>query len=464
MRAKYRYLAILAFLAVLASSSLSGTQTSVSLEEIEHQADEYFGPYLEMGNFSGAILIGKGSEILLSKGYGMANYELGVANTPQTCFQIGSLGKQLTATAIMQLNERGLLGLSDPVRKHIKEFRHGDKITIHHLLSHTSGVPELPETKVFAGFDEKKELRDNWIDSLNKEKLEFAPGSKFAYRNMNYILLSEIIIRVSGRTEPEYIRENILQPLGMDGYAFNDGRLIKGRAEGYFLVFDGFRNARFYSAMDMGASYSSVEDYFRFLRGLFDHKVLSPSSVEKMLTPNLESYGYAWNITEVENGRKLVFHGGGSTGYVCSASSLRDEDLTIIVFSNLGNISLGRIVSDLAAIAQGQPYEIPKTRKAIEIDPGTLGRYEGYFQGDDENVVQIRVDGDHLCIVIGSRSGAYSSGGLSFRYVLFPESQRVFFAKEFDGQVEFQSFESGKAERISLTVNGRCRVMTRIER
>jgi CubicO group peptidase (beta-lactamase class C family) len=433
-------------------------------DSLEAKADSYFAPYLEMGNFSGAILIGKGDGILLSKGYGMANYELGVPNSPRTCYQLGSLGKQITAVVILKLSEAGALDLSDPIRKYIKEYRHGDKITIHQLLSHTSGVPELPETGVFSKPDAKQGSAGDWLERLGKLKLEFTPGSRFAYRNMNYILLNEIIVRVSGESMPEYVGKNIFQPLGIDGMAFNDGSVIGGRSEGYYLDYSGLRNARFYGAMDAGAIYASVEDYFRFLRGIFDHRILSASSVEKMLTPNLESYAYAWNIAEIEGGSRLAFHGGSSSGYLCNVSSLIDDDLIIIVFSNIGNISLGRIVSDLAAIAQGQPFSIPPVRKAIELDPRALGRYEGYFQGDDENIAWIRIDGDHLCIVIGTGGNLSSPGGLAFRYLLFPESQRVFFAKEFDGQVEFLSFESGRAERIRFTVNGKSRDMRRIER
>ena len=430
---------------------------------IEARTDAYFAPYLEMGNFSGAVLIGKGDEILLSKGYGMANYELEVPNSPHIRYQLGSLGKQLTAAAILKLQEQGRLVLSDPIRKHIMNYRHGDKVKIHHLLSHSSGVPELPETGVFSK-SEKKDSGKNWIDRLNKIKLEFAPGSQFAYRNINYMLLSEIVIRASGTTVPDYIRENICKPLGMTETVFNVGLVIEGRSEGYYLDFEGLKNARLYSPMDVGASYSSVDDYFRFLRGIFNKEILSPASVERMLTPYLESYGYAWYITEVETDRKLVFHGGSAPGYICNVSNLRDEDLTIIVFCNIGNISLGKIVSDLAAIAQGQPYNIPKTRKTIVLNPASLSRYEGYFKGDDENVVWIRIEDDHLSLVLSTKGNFYSSGGLSFKYILFPESQRQFFAKEFDGQVEFLSFASGKAEQIRFTVNGKQRMLRRIER
>ena len=431
-------------------------------ESIEAKVDSYFAPYLEMGNFSGVVLIGKGDEILLSKGYGMANYELGVPNSPNILFQMGSLGKQFTAVAILRLHESGRLDLADPIRKHIKEYRHGDKITIHQLLSHTSGVPELPETAVFTR-SAGKDNGDNWIERLNKIKLEFAPGSKHAYRNINYMLLSEIVTRTSGTAVPDYIRENIFEPLGMTETVFNIGSVIKGRSESYYVDFDGLKNARNYSPMDGGAYYSSVEDYFRFIRGILNNKILSPASVERMLTPNLQSYGYAWYITTVENGGKLIFHGGSSTGYICSVSNLRDEDLTIIIFSNLGNISIGRMVSNLTAIALGRAYTIAKLRKVVALNPAILQRCEGSYKGEDGSPVWIRVEGDHLCIILGTKDNTYSSAGLNFKYILFPESQREFFAKEFDCQVEFVSFSAGKADRIRFTVNGSVKRLQRIE-
>jgi len=166
---------------------------SCSGQSIESEVDEYISAWLKMERFSGSILIANDGNILIKKGYGMANYELSFPNSPQTKFLLGSLTKQFTAVAIMQLQEKGLLKVDDLIKKYIPNYPHGEKITIHHLLTHTSGTPN------FTSFPEYRKTMmlpspvEKTIERFKDKPLEFNPGEKYKYSNSGYILLGFII-------------------------------------------------------------------------------------------------------------------------------------------------------------------------------------------------------------------------------------------------------------------------------
>jgi len=187
--------------------------TTCVAQDIEAKVDEYVGTYLKIGNFSGSILIAKEGRILLSKGYGMANLEHDVPNAPQTIFRLGSVTKQFTSMAIMQLREKGRLDVDDPIAKYLPTYPNGEEITIHHLLTHTSGIPDFGEFP-----DLQKTIMipspvEKTIQRFKDKPLEFTPGEKFKYSNSGYILLGYIIEKVCGTSYEEFLKENVFQPL-----------------------------------------------------------------------------------------------------------------------------------------------------------------------------------------------------------------------------------------------------------
>ena len=263
--------------------------------------DQLVQPYVSKGQFMGAVIVARGETVIFSKGYGSANLEWDVANTPDTKFRIGSVTKQFTAAAILLLEERGKLSIQDPVKKHLPDAPAGwDKITIFHVLTHTSGIPsytnfpDFSKTKHFANTPEQ-------IVKLFREKpLEFAPGEKMQYSNSGYVLLGYLIETISGERYQDFLQKNIFDPLGMkdSGYDSNSA-IVQRRAAGYTRGSNGPVNAPFVhmsTPFSAGALYSTTEDLARWNQGLFGGKLLSGQSLEKMVTPFKNNYAFGIRI------------------------------------------------------------------------------------------------------------------------------------------------------------------------
>jgi len=295
--------------------------------------------------FMGAVLVAWDGKVLLEKGYGMANVEWDIPNTPDTKFRLGSITKQFTATAILQLVERGSLALEDSVGKHVPEAPQSWKpITIHHLLNHTSGIPSYTDSPAFAkpGF-RRAPLRPLEIALLSKdEKLLFQPGEGYRYNNTGYVLLGHIIETLSGMRYDAYLREHVFSPLEMNDTGYDWTRpVLKKRADGYGYNRDQKRytNSDF---LDMslphaaGSLYSTVRDLYKWHRGLSAGKLLSKGSLEKMFKPERSNYGYGW-VLEKAKDQVWAGHGGGIFGFSTMILRTVEGDTAIVVLSNVEN-------------------------------------------------------------------------------------------------------------------------------
>jgi len=226
-------------LAVLTVLSLSFIVGALAQEAAPPTSkfDEYLSGAAKQG-FTGSALVAKGGKVVFSKGYGMANAEWDIPNTPQTKFRLGSITKQFTAASILLLQERGKLSVQDPVCKYIAECpKSWEPITIHHLLTHTSGIPSYTDVK---SPEEYRQLcltsvtPVGFVDSFKSKPLEFAVGEKMKYNNSGYFMLGYIIEKVSGQSYDAFLQENIFTPLKLanTGYDTHD-RILKNRATGY---------------------------------------------------------------------------------------------------------------------------------------------------------------------------------------------------------------------------------------
>ena len=295
--------------------------------------------------FMGAVLVAKDGTVLLEKGVGMANVEWDIPNTPETKFRLGSITKQFTATAVLQLVEKGLLSLDDPVKRYVPEAPETwNAITIHHLLNHTSGIPSYTDLPAFAtpAF-RRTPLKPLEIAMLSNDKpLLFQPGEGYRYNNTGYVLLGHIIESVSGMKYDEYLEKNIFGPLEMNESGYDWTRpVLKKRADGYGYNRDRKRytNADF---LDMslphaaGSLYSTVGDLYKWHRGLLAGNLLSKESHEKMFEPGRNNYAYGWAVEEAD-GRKWLGHGGGIFGFSTMILRAWDGDAVVIVLSNVEN-------------------------------------------------------------------------------------------------------------------------------
>jgi len=293
----------------------------------------------KQNDFMGSVLVAKGGKVLLKKGYGMANVELDVPNEPNTKFRLGSITKQFTATAILQLAAQGKLHVEDPVSKYIENSPASWKdITIHHLLTHTSGIPNFTSFPEYEKTQREPVTPVQLVARFKDRPLDFAPGSKFKYSNSGYEVLGVIIEKVSGEKYEDYLKKHIFDPLDMNDSGYDhDTQIIKHRAAGYEKSKDGkLRNADYidmsipYSA---GSLYSTVEDLYRWDRALYTDKILNAEWKKKMFTPFLDNYAYGW-IVRGTGADQIIAHNGGVNGFRTAINRFPATDACVIILTN----------------------------------------------------------------------------------------------------------------------------------
>lgn len=346
---------------------------TISLAQAQTKAekiDALIRQYVANRQFNGAVLVADRGKVIMKKGYGLANMEWNVANTPATKFRIGSITKQFTAMLIMQLVEQGKLKLEGKIIDYLPDYPKaaGKKITIHHLLTHTSGLPSYTN---FPDFFETMSRDPYTPEALVKKfsglPLEFEPGSKFSYDNSGYFLLGVIIEKITGKSYAQVLKETILTPLSMNdtGYDLPETILTK-RASGYEKRSEGYVNAPY---LDMslpyasGSMYSTIEDLHRWDQALYTDKLLADSTLKaRMFTPFRDHYAYGWNVMNVAVGQlkdSLLVneHGGGINGFHTMISRIPADKRLIVLLNNTSSAPLDAIRKSILNILYNQPVE-----------------------------------------------------------------------------------------------------------
>lgn len=419
-----------------------------SAEVVAAKADEYVKAQADANGFSGSVLIAKGDKVLFAKGYGLANAEFNISNTPQTKFRLGSITKQFAAMAIMILAEKGKLSLEDPVSKYIENSPEAWKdVTIHHLLSHTSGIPSFTSLPSYGASMPLPTTPTKTIDRVRAMKLEFKPGEKFNYSNTGYVMLGAIIEKVSGQSFEKYLEENVFTPLGMKDSGYDSPtKILKNRASGFEVAGDKISHA---SYLDMtvphaaGALYSTVEDLHRWSMALDDGKLISPGFAPKMYTPVKNNYAYGWVVGK-RYGKQTIGHGGGINGFQTDITRFPEEKLCIVVLCNNNRSQPGIVANGLSAIAMGEKYENPKKRKFITVAPKILDTYVGDYQIVPGMVLSVTREGERL---FGQATG---QGKAELR----AESETAFFVREANAVVTFGKDAAGKVTHLMLKQGG----------
>jgi CubicO group peptidase (beta-lactamase class C family) len=429
-------------LALLLLPTLAAAQDVARMEElIRGRVDD--------GSFMGTVLVARADAVILSKGYGSANLEWNLPNTPSTKFRIGSITKQFTAASILLLAERGKLALDDPIKKHYSIAPPAwDAITIRHLLTHTSGIPNHTS---FPEFQQTGHLRpttpEQTIASFRDKPLDFAPGERMSYSNSGYVLLGHLVERSSGQSYADYLRANVFEPLGMKDSGYDSSAtIIPNRAAGYTMTASGIRNAAY---VDMtvphgaGGLYSTTEDLLRWTQGLFGGRLLSADSLAKMTTPFKNNYAFGVVVSDV-GGRKVVQHNGGIQGFNTDLRFYPDTRITVAVLANLNGPAAGQLAGQLGALAHGDAVRLSSERTSIELSRDKLDRLVGsYALAPTANMI-ITVEGNQLMSRLGAQPVV----------PLFAESETVFFPRVVDAEVEFELDASGTATALVLRQNG----------
>jgi CubicO group peptidase (beta-lactamase class C family) len=362
---------LIPFVVVLLSSSV-GLQAQSKADRI----DALMEKYLEYGQFNGSLLVAEGGRLLLKKGYGYANFEWEIPCAPDTKFRIGSITKQFTSMLIMRHVEKGEIGLDDPLMKYLPAYpKEQGKVTVRHLLNHTSGIPS------YTGIMDIRSNRsfyplDSLIAVFSARPLEFDPGTRYRYNNSGYVLLGAILEKVTGRSYEQLLREEILEPLGMENTGYDHAEpIITRRAAGYDRT-GGLRNTQF---VDMslpyaaGAMYSTVEDLFRWDRALYADRLISEKSKAEYFKPGLNGYAFGWVIGTIRLGRsadsvETISHGGGINGFSTLIVRIPAQQHLIVLFNNTGPVPLHEIATAIAGILYEKPYAEPRRSLATALD------------------------------------------------------------------------------------------------
>lgn len=410
--------------------------------------EEIVQSYVSNKQFMGTVLVAQGEKVLLDKGYGYANLEWQIPDSPEAKFRLGSVTKQFTAASILLLEERGKLKTDDLVKKYMPDAPAAwDKITIYHLLTHTSGIPNFTSFPDYHKSEAEPTTPEKLVARFRDKPLDFQPGEKWSYSNSGYVLLGYLLEKISGQSYKDFLQENIFKPLGMNdsGYDSNSA-IILHRASGYTPGPNGPENTGYIDMtipLSAGGLYSTTHDLLKWEQGLFGGKVLSAASFQKMTTPFKNDYACGLGVRSV-NGRRLIEHGGGIEGFNTELAYYPDDKLTIVVLGNLNGGAPGDIASKLASVAHGEKVILPSERKEVQISPKILASYVGTYELNPEFSITMMLEGNQLI----------SQGTHQPKAPLFAESETQFFLKVVDAQIEFFKNDKGEVTHLMLHQNG----------
>jgi len=376
-------LVILLLTASVATVALRATQPDGlalacdSTTTVSAKLDQYMNALTDAGQFSGAVLVAQNGTILLSKGYGMANYSSCVPNTAQTVFPIASNTKQFTAAAIMKLQEQGRLNITDPITKYVPDAPPQWKdIKIYELLNHTSGMP----SDGYNVTDPTNLAPSDLVHEFYSQPLLFQPGTNSSYSNNGYIVLSYIIQQASGQSYEQYLQQNIFQPLGMNSTGTENASVtVPDRAAGYTAEAGALVNydlMNIHNTYGAGSLHSTTGDLYKWQQALLTQgAILSPASVDAML-----AHGYGINKGTYDN-RTVVAFSGHVLGFSSQTVYFPDDNVAIVWLSNFDRAQIGNQTRALAAITFNKPFGLPQRidRQETPLNATALQEYTGTY-------------------------------------------------------------------------------------
>ena len=363
------------------------------------------------------VAVGKEGEILFNKGYGLANVEYNVPNSPKTIFHVASLSKQFTAFAIAMLADQKKISLDDDIRKYLPELHDfGSKITIRHLAHHTSGLRDQWNLLALAGWRLDDVITKNQVLRLisHQDELNFKPGDEFSYCNTGYTLMGEIVSRVTGKTFAEWCSENIFKPLAMDRTLFYDDheKIVRDRAYSYNESPQGLKKSVL-SYANAGATslFTTAEDLTKWSDNFYKMKVGNKAVMKQMEERGILnkgdtiSYAFGQDISKYK-GVKTVAHSGGDAGYRTFLLRFPEQRYSIVVLSNLGSFNTGSLAYKIADIylknhltEEAKPSEEKPANSsggAVAVKESILKLYEGQYQLNSEMMVAVKLDNGKL--------------------------------------------------------------------
>lgn len=340
-----RYLCVIIFISLLIGCEQKPT--------FEKEIDSYFNAAFGSKGPGGAILIMKGEKVIFSKGYGLADLQTNEAITPQTLFNTGSISKTFVSHVILDLANDGKLSLQDSLAKYFTDFKNpaiANQVKIHHLLTHTSGLPDNRRIFLDSLFLLTAEDEENFAPLKQNDSLLFEPGSQYEYSNPAFNGLALIIEKVTGKKWQDVVKEKIFDPAGMKTSVITDGPYpITGVSHAYLKTNDGYIEKDYgeeptFAAAGNGGVWSSVEELAQYELSLRNAKFSDAKTIEdsrtikeyanwKSSTPSF--IGYSWFIGKIEDGSKMIYHTGTQGGFYGDYVSIPEKEITYIMLCNI---------------------------------------------------------------------------------------------------------------------------------
>ena len=410
----------------------------------------------------GTVLISIGDSIVYHKSYGNSDIELNTSMNNGNIYRIASLTKQFTAIAILKLNEENKISLKDEINKYIPDYpTNGKKITIKHLLSHTSGIKDyVPKVLSDKNVMKQDKTTLELINLFKNEPLDFDPGTNYNYSSSGYVLLGYIIEKVSGMSYEEYMKNEIFKPFNLNS-TFNDNsqEIVQNRVSGYKGNNGNYKNADFISMTlpySAGSLLSSAEDLFLWNKALNNYKIVSEEILKKAYSPFIlksgkrSLHGFGWEIGYVQN-TKAVKHSGRINGFISYALYIPEKDIYVAILTNSEDVQNADLTATkLAAMAMKKPYDWSE----IKMSTAQLESYNGVYKNEYGVEKIVRLEDKSLLMFDRGRT----------KNKLIPFQQNGFFIQNTlatftvenkDGQIQLienDTYQIKKWERISSDI------------
>lgn len=430
---------------------------SVAHTKKSQKLDSLYNEMLKYGEFNGNVLIAENDTIILQKSYGVADRENNELLIENSIFNLASITKQFTATAIYILVKEGKLSLDDRMSKYIPELDFYKEITINHLIHHTSGLPDYMRLLDEKGDKSKIATNDYVIELFAKEKpkLDFDPNEKWDYSNTGYLLLASIIERVSNKPYGKFLKEKIFNPLEMNNtnvlFIYKDSLEIDNLALGYTTDSTGIYVGHsdyaksFDGVYGQGRMYSTTSDLYKWDRGVKNNKILSEKDTKsifsnsKLNSEENSDYAFGWFLNHYEDYGDIAFHSGSWAGYITYIEKHFDEDKTIIILQNNGNATEKTKIpiENTRRILYDQPIE-----HTFRLPVETLQKYAGIYIYEKGNETEVLFKDNSLWAVINPE----------VKLELLPVTETKFIVDGFRPEVayEFILDKSSEVEKVRV--------------
>lgn len=426
----------------------------------------YLETQSELGHLNGSVLIAREGEILHSRGYGKADFQSEIQNSPGTKYRAASLSKSFTAMAILILVDRGQLRIDDTIGSYLNEIPEAwSGATVRQLLSHTAGIPDY-EAAFEIGSDRYNRLMSQpasaskILDSMRATLLTFPSGADFEYSNTGYIILSMLVENVADEPFDQFLDKNIFTPLGMTATGHHGGgKIHTDHAIGYVYV-NGYDRAKYHrglrleSEMQVGPNlrtdpphgdagiYSTTLDLLKWDNALYSGGLVSESLLADMFDPGKQGYGFGWIVDTDRAGRQRVHHNGFLPGWNAEFRRYPESRTTIILLGNT-DLMLNRIADDLGALIFGEPINWPESMIFVEIDSASFAGHCGDYVDEHGDTLKVRHTED----------GAEIQMSNAFMALMFPLDDGTYFAPMFNGKVAFET-KDGSSVGVSVMRRG----------